>query len=279
VLGDREPARLAQDFHACPTGSIPQACGGDRAKAKAAYRLLDHPSTDMQTLLEPHYLATEARMDTHLVVLAVQDSTSLNYSAHQATNGLGPVGNSIEARGLQLHTTLTMTPDGTPLGFIDAQCWARDIEEFGQRRTCSEREMAAKESGKLLESYAITAEVQARLAHTRVVNLGDREADIYELFESATRLERPPGLLVRASHNRRVTAEQKTLWPTLEAQTPCGIQVLQVSRQGSRPARTAELTVRYARVELRRPGRRTESLGVWAVLAREETPPEGASPS
>ena len=200
----------------------------------------------MQTLLEPHYQATEARMGAHPVVLAIQDSTSLNYSAHPATTGLGTVGSSIEARGLQLHTTLTLTPDGTPLGFIDAQCWARDIQEFGKSRTCSERVMAAKESGKWLHSYAISAEVQGRLANTRVVNIGDREADIYERFQAAAQQKQAPGLLVRASHNRRVTAEQNTLWPTLEAQAPCGIQTLQVPRQGSRPARKAELAVRYA---------------------------------
>ena len=282
-LGDvrltRRLVQLAQDFYARPTGSIPQACGGNRAKTKAAYRLLDHDRTEMQTLLEPHYQATESRMAAHKVVLAIQDTTSLNYSAHPATSGLGPVGNSIEARGLHLHSTLTMTPDGTPLGFIDAQCWAREVTEFGKSRTCGEREIVDKESAKWFDSLQITADVQSRLPKTTVVNIGDREADIFELFAFAGRLAQPPGLLVRAAQNRRVQSEQHTLWPTLQAQATAGTQIVQVPRQGSRAAREAALSVRFAKVELCAPARRAgKNTAVWAVLAHEQDAPAGVTP-
>ncbi len=280
ALGDarltRRLVELAEDFYAQPTGSIPQACGGDRSKTKAAYRLLSNPRVDMQTLLEPHYLATEARLGAHRLVLAVQDTTSLNYSSHPATQGMGPVGNSIEARGLQVHSTLTLTPDGTPLGFIDVQSWARNAEEFGKRRTSRQRPIGLKESNKWLHSLQICADVQQRQPGTTIVSVADREADIYELFAQAAGPD-SPRLLVRAAQNRRVQSEQKLLWPTVMAQTPAGDEVIRVPRQGSRAARDAKLTVRHARVNLLEPGGKG-SLPVWAVHACEEHAQEGASP-
>jgi hypothetical protein len=283
ALGDQRLTRrlviLAQDFYAQPMASIPQACGGDRAKTKAAYRFLDNQQTTMKVLLEPHCGATATRMAVHQVVLAAQDSTSLNYTAHPATEGLGPLGNSINARGLQLHSTLAMTTDGTPLGFIDAQCWARDAADFGKRKTCNQRAIEDKESQKWLNSYRATAAIQERLPATMVVNIGDREADVYELFALALENQHGPKLLVRAMHNRRITAEQKLLWPTLEAKPVAGIQRIHVPRQGSRAARQAGLSIRFAAVELCRPmGRRGKGLTVWAVFAREEDPGEDVEP-
>lgn len=283
ALGDQRLNRrlvtLARDFYAQPTASIPQACGGDRAKTKAAYRFLDNEQTTMKTLLQPHYQATEARMAAHKVVLAVQDSTSLNYTAHPATEGLGPIGNSKDAIGLNVHSTLCMTTDGTPLGFIDVQSWARDIEEFGKRAERNRKPIEDKESRKWLDSYRATAKVQENLPGTMIVSIGDREADIFELFVLAQQNEPGPKLLVRAMHNRRVKAEQKLLWPRLEAQPVAGIQVVNVPRQGSRAAREAKLSVRFAKVELCRPmGRRGKGISVWAVFTREEQPPKGVTP-
>jgi hypothetical protein len=284
ALGDERLTRrlvtLAQDFYAQPTASIPQACGGDRAKTKAAYRFLDNGRTTMQALLDPHYRATEARMATHQVVLAVQDSTSLNYTAHPATEGLGPIGSSVTAIGLQVHSTLAMTTDGTPLGFVDVQAWARDANAFGQRKTSKKRALEDKESVKWLNSYKATAKVQERLPETMIVSVGDREADIFDLFILERDSASGPKLLMRAMQNRCVKSEQGHLWPTLEAQPPAGLQIIQVPRQGNRPARTAELAVRFAKVELIRPNRcrGKGNVSVWAVLAREEQAPEGVTP-
>lgn len=44
---------MARDMYNHPQTNIPQACQS-RAKAKAAYRFLDHPETTMEKILEPH---------------------------------------------------------------------------------------------------------------------------------------------------------------------------------------------------------------------------------
>jgi hypothetical protein len=276
----RRLLRLARDFYARPSANVPQACGS-RARTKAAYRFFDHPETTMDTLLHAHYEATAQRIGREPVVLAVQDSTSLNYTAHVASEGLGPIGNRGDGpQGLHLHSTLAFTPHGTPLGFIDVQCWARDPNDFGKKARRHRVPIEQKESNKWLTSYRASAAVQARHRGTQIVSVGDREADIYELFDLATRDEHGPQLLVRAEHNRALANEQQRLWPTVQAQPVAGVQLLAVPRQGGRAAREAHLEIRFAAVSLNAPqGHHSKRLiAVSAVLAQERDTPAGVKP-
>jgi hypothetical protein len=94
-LGDvrlkRRLLQLARDFAGHPLANLPQACGS-KAKTKAAYRFLDHRRVRMEEILKPHYQATAQRVAAQAVVLAVQDTTFVNYSTHPQTAGLGPIG-------------------------------------------------------------------------------------------------------------------------------------------------------------------------------------------
>lgn len=270
---------LARDFYARPTANVAQACAS-RAKTKAAYRFLDHDQTTMQTLLQPHHLATEARVRAESIVLAVQDTTSLNYTAHAATEGMGPIGTTAQGpQGLNLHSTLAFSVEGTPLGFVDVQCWARDPDDFGKKDRRHRLPIEAKESFKWLKSYRAVAAVQARCQDTTLVSVGDREADIYELFQEAVAHPQGPKLLVRAAHNRKLRDEQQRLWETMQSRPVDGIHVLPVPRQGSRVARAANLAIRYAAVNLEAPAKRQgQVIPVWAVLAQEQDAPAGVTP-
>ena len=58
-----------------------------------------------------------------LTVLCVQDTTSLSFTRRGQTQGLGVIGSNQTgalARGLHLHTTLAVNPDGVPLGVLRA---------------------------------------------------------------------------------------------------------------------------------------------------------------
>jgi len=271
---------LARDFYTRPSANVPQACGS-RAKTKAAYRFLDHRDTRMDTLLQPHYAATEARLSRECVVLAVQDTTSLDYTGHAATEGLGPVGSWPQGpQGLHLHSTLAFNVQGTPLGFLDVQCWARNPQEFGKKARRHQLPIEQKESFKWLKSYRAVAAVQARHPKLTLVSVGDREADLYELFAQAASQPKGPALLVRAEHNRQLQQEQARLWPTVQAKPAVGIQVLQVPRQGPRPAREAHLAIRFAAVSLAAPTgcKAAPAIPVWAVLAQEQDAPPEVKP-
>jgi hypothetical protein len=285
AVGDRRLRRrlvsLAEDFYARPQAHLPQACG-TRAKTKAAYRLLDHDQLSLPQLLAGHYASTVERMGEHSVVLTVQDTTTLNYSSHLDTEGLGPVGSRKDgAQGLLLHDTMAFTPEGVPLGLLDAQLWARSPEEFGKRTQRSRLPIEQKESQKWLHSFTAAAAAQHELAHTQVVSIGDREADVYEFFQLALSRQDHPQLLVRAEQDRRVDDGHQRLWERVEAQAIAGYQSVQASRRRGRAARVAQLAVRFAEVELQPPKNRPHlgpPVRLWAVLAREEEPPSGVEP-
>ena len=262
---------VARDFFARPQAQVPQACGS-RAKTKAAYRFFDHPRATMDILLGSHIKATWARMRQHRVVLAVQDTTTLNHTAHPSTEGLGPLHTADDiTQGLLLHDTVAFTEDGVPLGLLDVQCWARDGQGAGTKGTSKNRPIEQKESAKWLRSYRAAAEARKHCPDTRVVSVGDREADLYELFAEAVSTTGGPDLLVRAERTRSRNTEHGPLWDHMARQPVAGFVDIHVPRRGRRPARTARLAVRCARVELQ-PPRGKKALGpvpIWAVYAHE----------
>ena len=284
-LGDERLSRrlvtIARDFYARPQASIPQACQ-TRAKTKAAYRLFDHPETHMDILLSQHYTATVNRCKAENIVLAVQDTTTLNYSAHPATADLGLIGSRKDggAIGLLVHDTMAFNPEGVPLGLLDVQSWVRDPEEFGKKTKRHELPIEEKESNKWLKSFEKVAVAQRECPDTTFVSIGDREADIYELFMMATTDHAAPKLLVRAEQNRVLTEEQGHLWEHLGFLDAVGIQEIHIPRQGKRNARTAQLEIRFAEVNLKPPKRKQKlaPLRIWAVKALEINTPENVEP-
>ena len=237
----------------------------------------------LDKILHSHYETTLQRLKVEKIVLAVQDTTSLNYTTHLATENLGPIDNHPEDLGLLLHDTMAFNPDGIPLGLIDVQCWARDDKKFGKAREDHHKlPIEQKESHKWLVSFRKIAHAQQRCPQSTFVSIGDREADIYELFELALResFSPKPQLLVRAMHDRRLAENQGHLWERLARQEVSGIQEMRIPRRGNRPPRVARLEVRFAQVSLKPPPRKSKlpDLTVWAVLAREISLPEGVDP-
>lgn len=235
----------------------------------------------MDAILKPHIEATQQRIGREKIVLAVQDTTSLNYSTHPATNDLGPIASSPDGIvGLIVHDTMAFSVEGTPLGLVDVQCWARNGEQFGKKHQRKQRPIEQKESGKWLQSYRRTAEIQRQSPDTMLVSVGDREADIYELFHLALENPSGPKLLVRAEQNRLLADGQGHLWDMVEQQTPVGLQQLQVPRRGNRPGRQAHLEIRFLEVTLKPPTGKTSygCLTLWAVLAQEIDAPASVGP-
>src|SRR5690606_3322083 len=111
---------LGRARFAHPTANLPQACGSFAAN-NAANSFLSHPEVDLQLLLSEHAEASLARAADRRVVLAIQDTTSLNYTTHPATTGLGPIARAqrIPTLGLKVHTLLLSDLDGVPLGILD----------------------------------------------------------------------------------------------------------------------------------------------------------------
>jgi hypothetical protein len=276
---------IARDYFARPTANIPQA-SGSRAKTKAVYRFCAHEGATMDAILAPHYESTLSRVAKEKIVLAIQDTTALCYNTHPATEDLGPITNvgATETLGLLLHSTFMLNLAGTPLGLLNVQCWARDPEQYGQ---CREREhlpTAEKESRKWLVGYKATAQAQRRLQDTKIVNVADREADVFELFVLARRSDQEPDLVIRATHPRKIqlaSAEEVSVWDHVKSLPSMGQLPLTVPKRGSRPGRQTTLSVRFAEVRVCPPkkgSRRKTPVNLWAIAAQEESPPVQGEP-
>jgi hypothetical protein len=279
VFDERLRRRLyvvARDFGKQPGVPIPQACGGSKVKSKAAYRLFKNPRLDLAALLKGHIESTARRVSQHPVVLAVQDTTTLNYTSHHATEDLGPIGTKTSTSvGLIVHDTMAFSAEGTPLGLVDLQCWARDPDAAGTGEKSKQRPIEDKESYKWLKSYRAAAEMQGLCPQTMVVSVGDREADLHDLFHEARHTAFGPKLLVRAERSRQRKVENEAndhefLWAKMLSEPVVGHSEILVPRKSIRPPRRAKLAVRYASVTLRPPKDSTLApVAAWAVYARE----------
>ncbi|HEX5501893.1 MAG TPA: IS4 family transposase [Thermomicrobiales bacterium] len=282
-LGDarrtRRLARVVAALAARPGASVPEACGS-WAATKAAYRLWASPHVAPAAIRRAHAARTVARLAGQATVLAIQDTTDLDFTHHPATAGLGPLGHPAQ-QGLKVHSTLAASVDGVPLGLLHQQVWRRDPARRGQRRRRRQRATAEKESQRWLTAWR--AAQAAVPAATAVVTIADREADIYDFFAQP---RRPGGeFLIRAAQDRCVQrgGEAGRLWATLRRAPAGGTLEVAVPRGDDRPARRATLTLRWASLALRPPRNRPKREGlapvaVRAVLAEEAAPPPGATP-
>jgi len=262
---------LARSLARAPDMPLPQALP-QWCDLKAAYRFFDNTKAIPEHILAGHIDATWSRARTVPIVLAVQDTTYLNWEHHPATEGMGRLSDA--GRGVICHSTLAVTPERLPLGLL-AQCnWVRDDETFGALPSHKKRTITDKESIKWLESVEALAVAREAAPQTTFISVGDREADVYELFA----MKRAAGveLLVRASWNRVVDSTHRYLWETLQAAPVLGTVEVSVPRQPGEPVRRCMLAIRSMPITLKPPQtrRRLGAVDVWAILATEAMPPQ-----
>jgi hypothetical protein len=272
---------IARDLYEKPGALVPQACDGLNAKAKGMYRFMSNPKVNMDLLLRPHIESTVERIKEYPVVLAVQDTTSFNHSSHPYTKGIGPImDNSKKTSGMFMHDTLAFSEDGIPLGLLDVQCWARGPEDEGKGKKRHSLPIEKKESYKWIRSYLAACEVQKICPETQVISVGDREADIYELFVESKQQIDGADLLIRSIRTRYRKTETGDLWESMAEDPIAGYRDILIPPKGNRPERIARVSVRFSNVELRPPQSKKDLpiIPICAVYVREEEPPQNEEP-
>ena len=267
---------LAAAMAAQPNVPINQACE-DWADTKAAYRFFDNDKVTAERILSPHKRRTLERMSKHALVLAVQDTSFLNYTHHPKTQGTGPIGtNKQKQSGFVMHSTLALTSAGLPLGLLTESIWPRPVDQPSKTSSeCSQQPIEKKESYKWVQAFQATIDLP--LAETKTITICDREADIYEMFALAK--EKEAQLLVRASFDRALMDKPaQKLWAKAQ-NPPCAGQLnVSVPQSTTQPKREAILSVRYTTVTLKPPWRpnkkKLSAVTLNAVFIREETPPD-----
>lgn len=276
---DRRLVKLVDDLLEAPEASVPEA-SGDWAATKAAYRFWDNPRVQPDRIRAAHRDSTCERIAGHQgePILAIQDTTKLDFTDHPGTTGLGYLAGK-HRRGLWLHSALAVSAGGVPLGLLDQRTWTRDLSDLGKRARRNKKETAEKESQRWLDALAATE--AALPAEQAVVTVADREADLYDLFAAPRR----PGshLLIRAKPRRRVRHVERLLGRAVRAKAAAGTITVELRRGDDRPPRRATLTIRFATLDVAPPSTHPRRKGLphlrlTAILAEEEGPPAGREP-
>ena len=279
--------RMGQSWERHPGEGQP-AIFPHQADLRAATRLLHNDKVQDRDILQPHREALLERVQVESTVLLVQDTTTLNYTHLKGcTRGLGPLQDrASSSRGLFVHVAVGFTEGGRPLGVSGLERWARPEQDPGRD---TERE---KESRRWFRGFEQGQELGRCSPQTRVVVVGDREGDIFALFERQAERAEEAGLLVRVhlGRQRKVRAWDAALrsemirpieaQPDFEEALVTGRKV-EIDSQGgqrAREKRTAVTEIRIGRVELLPPkGRAGEvaPLPVWLVRVLEPDPSAG----
>ena len=202
---------LAQ-FSERPMASIPAACGGC-AELNAAYRFFDNEKVEFDNILQPHVDSTWLRIAAQPVVLMVNDTTEIDLTRpQQQVEGAGPLdGNS--RRGALLHEMHAFTPDGTPLGTVDALPWTRDDDKpklasqtRGERAATPIEE---KESFRWLLSLRHARAEANRCPTTQIVYMADSEADIYEVIAEGAEEPCTVDWIIRSCQDRALVDDDE----------------------------------------------------------------------
>jgi hypothetical protein len=294
---------ILSDLAAHPAASIPGACGG-YAETAAAYRFFDNDKVHFDGVLRPHQNGTSIRIAAQPVVLLVPDTTEVDLTRpQQQVRGAGPLDGG-PRRGVFLHLIHAFTPDGTPLGTVQAIPWARD-DDAPKNATKSRGERAAepieeKESYRWLLSMERVREVAGGCPGTRFVSVADSESDVYEVIAEGMEEPRTADWIVRSCQDRALVddlwedrvardylreevrstpvLDQRTI--SVRGRTP-KVACDDRDRRQPRKSRQAVVEVRAVRVTLRAPSRKAGQLAdvtVNAVLVTEVNPPEDDVP-
>ena len=111
--------------------------------------------------MSPHQQRTVERMNGHSLVLAVQDTSFLNYTHHPQTKGTGEIGTKKQnQRGFVMHSTLALTAEGMPLGIVDQVIWARPVGQPSKTSAaCRQQPIEEKESYKWVQAFQKTIDL------------------------------------------------------------------------------------------------------------------------
>ena len=276
-----------------PAASYSECCGGNRHELKAYYRFIDkeEEALSVPAILKGHRERTVGRMKGLRRVLVIQDTTDLDFSQRLHCNGLGDIGKNqtgTVSQGLKMHSSLAVSETGLPLGVLDTEIYAA---HWAGKRTDS-WPIEKKASYRWLRTLDTVNECKAYLPDTEVVVVGDRESDIFELFDHRRRQTPRVHLLVRAQHNRSLPASADQLFDHGAALPVMAEAQIEVPRQREKPAKSGTpgrqaLPARRAQVELRweevtvaaprtGPARHLPPLTLYALWVVEPHPRQGA---
>ena len=129
-------------------------------------------------ILASHRPSVVSRANQQAVVLAIQDTTDLDFSGLKQTTGLGFTCQTPQQE-IKVHSCMAVSGAGEPLGLLHQHTWSRS-QRAGKRGEYRKKATCDKESQRWLDT--LTAAEKDIDPSVCLVHMGDREADIYDLF-------------------------------------------------------------------------------------------------
>jgi len=241
--------------------------------------LIENEAVTLEGLYAPSTQAAVEASRARETVLAISDTTSLNFTNHRATSGLGPIAAEVEVQGFLLHSTIVLRRDGVPLGLLRQQAWVRDPGEYGKRHKRKERRLEEKESYRWVETveegslFFDTLEEEER---PLLIHVFDREGDIHEVFQTVE--DTGEGCVIRSSWNRKVDGPNQYLHDTVMKSVVLGRRRIEVPRKQGERKRKATVEYRACTLTLDPREKHSKSrrrLQVNVVAVTEVEPPQG----
>jgi Transposase DNA-binding/Transposase Tn5 dimerisation domain len=292
-LGDQRRNKRALEIGtkmaAHPEASLPQQME-DHDALRAAYGVLNCPEVTLEALVAPHCAQTLATARRAALVLFVEDTSELDYTAHPQTRGLGPIGDG-KGRGLLLHSTLAVLPAARQvLGLAHVQVVLR------QPAPSKHSHWTRSPEAQLWEHSAQA--VGTPPAGVTWVHVSDRGSDIFEYMAACVDLDKD--FVVRAFHDRVLGEETgspsgseevahtlldyaRHLPPVPTAGYTVHVPAHPVKGK-MKPARDARVVLAWASVTLPAPVqapppiRSHPPLRVWVLRVWEPDPPPDVAP-
>jgi hypothetical protein len=298
-LGDRRrTARLvdlANRMAQHPGGTLPHKLN-DPAALLAFYRLCDAKGVTHAAILAPHLRRTFELIATRETeVLIIHDATEFDYTKKRSLkDGLGQIGNG-KRRGLIVQNSLAVDSVSREAIGLTGQILHRRAEVPKDETQKQRRGRESRESRLWVQGVASLPR------DPKLVDVCDRGADTFEFLECEVNGGRQ--FVIRSAHNRsiiigheptgqraRLHAHARTLEPLMEFahEIPARLVEKSPKRRGpkiqvQRPARTAQLQVAAAPVQVRAPSSKNgfhgnQPLTIWVVRVWEKDPPAGEDP-
>lgn len=280
---NRRFGELLGTFVSRPSASVLKSCK-DWGGAIAAYRFFSNKKVTKELILGPHIESTLNRIKEQNVVLLVQDTTEIDYNHRAPIDGLGPL-QSDRDQGFYLHPLLAVTPERLCLGLLDANIWVRD--ELGKKKLRKQKPIEEKESFRWLQAHRLSNEIAKQSPDTQIINLSDREGDIYEIFAEykSNGIQENAHFITRAYHNRRVLNNNDNdvskLWDYQKKAKKYGSIQFNLSKTEKRESRVVTQDISAGKINVIPPERKGYKLPkthVNAVFCKEKNAPDGADP-
>jgi hypothetical protein len=286
LLGDKRltdrAVKVGAALLTCSCSSMPKQMK-DWADLNGAYRLLGHDRATHESLSVGHWERTceYARSPGLGVVLFIQDTTTLDYSSHPNTVGLGFTGNG-SGYGIEVHSALCVIPGDKPevVGLARQTPWTRDHAPRGKSESDADLRKRRTEHDIWKETLESIGSAPGNDSGTFWLSVGDRGSDVFSYISRANLLGWH--VLVRSKFNRILTdndVEERKLHDRMRALSPQAKTLVSLRARPGVPARIINLNVAWTQVTVPQPKSRggdgpqeINCIRVWEEGGKEQKP-------